>query len=121
MRHFCRSLSLTVAFLLAAAATPAHAQFAQESVVASPSTTAAGPTVDGATAGVRSAPTAESRTSLEAALRQDREPRMGRNVALMVVGGAALITGLIIGDDAGAVIAVSGAIIGLYGLYNFVK
>lgn len=120
MRFFCRSLALTVALVLAATATPAHAQFVQEPVVASEAATAAGPTLDGATAGVRSAPTIESRTSLEAALKQD-EPRMGRNVALMIVGGAALITGLIIGDDAGAVIAVSGAIIGLYGLYNFVK
>ena len=38
-----------------------------------------------------------------------------------VVGGAALLTGLIIGDDAGTVIAVSGALVGLYGLYEYLQ
>jgi hypothetical protein len=37
----------------------------------------------------------------------------------MILGGAALVTGLIIGGDAGTVIAVGGAIIGLYGLYVY--
>lgn len=48
-------------------------------------------------------------------------PRMGQSVALMIVGGAALITGLVIGDDVGTLIAVGGAGIGLYGLYNYLK
>jgi hypothetical protein len=39
----------------------------------------------------------------------------------MIVGGAALVAGLIIGDDAGALLAVSGAVVGLYGLYLFVR
>ena len=39
----------------------------------------------------------------------------------MAVGGAALLSGLIIGDDAGTVIAVSGAVIGLYGLYLYLQ
>ena len=45
--------------------------------------------------------------------------RMGRHEgrALALVGGAALIAGLLIGDDAGTVIAIGGAAIGLYGLY----
>jgi hypothetical protein len=45
----------------------------------------------------------------------------GRNVALMVVGGAALIIGAVIGGTAGVLIAVAGAAVGLYGLYNFVQ
>ena len=45
----------------------------------------------------------------------------GRNVAMMVVGGAALIIGAVIGGTAGVLIAVAGAAIGLYGLYNFVQ
>jgi hypothetical protein len=48
-----------------------------------------------------------------------RKPSGGSGVGLMILGGAALVTGLIIGDDAGTVIAVGGAIIGLYGLYVF--
>ncbi len=45
----------------------------------------------------------------------------GRNVALMVVGGAALIIGAAIGGTAGILIAVTGAAVGLYGLYNFIQ
>jgi hypothetical protein len=45
--------------------------------------------------------------------------RMGRREgrALALVGGAAVIAGLLIGDDAGTIIAIGGAGIGLYGLY----
>jgi hypothetical protein len=42
-------------------------------------------------------------------------PREGR--AFAIVGGAAVITGILIGGDAGTVIAVGGAGLGLYGLY----
>ena len=45
------------------------------------------------------------------------QARSRRGMPLMVVGGAAFIAGLIIGDDAGTAIAVGGAAIGLYGLY----
>ena len=48
-----------------------------------------------------------------------RRPSRGSGVGLMILGGAALVTGLIIGDDAGTVIAVGGAVIGLYGLYVY--
>jgi hypothetical protein len=48
-----------------------------------------------------------------------RRPSRGSGVGLMILGGAALITGLIIGDNAGTVIAVGGALIGLYGLYVY--
>jgi hypothetical protein len=45
--------------------------------------------------------------------------RMGRREgrAFAIVGGAAVIAGILIGDDAGTVIAIGGAAIGLYGLY----
>jgi hypothetical protein len=45
----------------------------------------------------------------------------GRNVALMVVGGAALVVGAVIGGAAGLLIAVAGAAVGLYGLYYFIQ
>lgn len=41
--------------------------------------------------------------------------------ALMIAGGALLITGLILGDDAGTVVAVTGAALGAYGLYLYFK
>ena len=48
-----------------------------------------------------------------------RKPARGSGVGLMILGGAALITGVIIGDKAGTIIAVGGAIVGLYGLYVY--
>ena len=45
----------------------------------------------------------------------------GENAALMVVGGAALVAGLLIGGNGGAAIAIGGAVIGLYGLFNYMK
>jgi len=40
-------------------------------------------------------------------------------VALMIVGGAALVVGAVIGDDAGTLVMLGGAAVGLYGLYLF--
>lgn len=54
-------------------------------------------------------------------LGQNGELNAGANVALMAVGGAALVAGLIIGGDAGTVVAITGGAIGLVGLYRFVK
>ncbi len=80
------------------------------------SNTAAGPTVSSSAVGIRRAPTAN-------AVAPAAEARLGagRNVALMVVGGAALIIGAVIGGTAGVLIAVAGAAVGLYGLYNFIQ
>lgn len=41
------------------------------------------------------------------------------SVALMIVGGAALVIGAVIGGDAGTLVMLGGAGIGLYGLYLF--
>ena len=40
-------------------------------------------------------------------------------VALMIVGGAALVVGAVIGDDPGTLVMLGGAAVGLYGLYLF--
>ena len=83
--------------------------------VAAP-TPSAGPTMDAARAGVTQQTSSELKTAAQA-----RRRGMGQPVALMVVGGAALLTGLIIGGDAGTVIAVGGALVGLYGLYEYLQ
>jgi hypothetical protein len=46
---------------------------------------------------------------------------LGQARAMMVVGAAALITGAIIGGDAGTIIMVGGAVIGLIGLYDYLQ
>jgi hypothetical protein len=48
-------------------------------------------------------------------------PNKNQSMALMFVGGAAFLGGLIIDDDAGTVIAIGGLIVGLYGLYNYLQ
>jgi hypothetical protein len=47
--------------------------------------------------------------------------RPGQNIFLMTAGGAAVVTGLIIGGDTGLVIATSGAVVGLIGLFRYLK
>ena len=43
--------------------------------------------------------------------------RSGRGQALAIVGGAAFLGGLLIGDDAGTAIAIGGLAMGIYGLW----
>lgn len=77
-----------------------------------------GPTLEAAAVGIRPAVSADA-----AAPTQTRARRRGVNqdVALMIVGGAAIVAGAIIGDDAGTIFMVTGAIIGLWGLYNYLQ
>jgi len=77
----------------------------------------AGPTVDAA----RVAASEPTSHELKVTTAAPRRAGYGQPVALMVVGGAALLTGLIISGDAGTVIAVGGALVGLYGLYEFLQ
>lgn len=90
---------------------------APDAVPAQVAPATAGPTMDAASVAVRQPVTKEARAPYAAA----RRAGYGQPVALMVVGGAALLTGLIIGGGAGTAIAVGGAVVGLYGLYEFLQ
>ncbi len=46
---------------------------------------------------------------------------LGQNEAMMIVGGAAILVGAIVGGDAGDVFMIGGAIVGLYGLYKYLQ
>ena len=80
-----------------------------------------------ATASVTLGPTrASARVAMHAAETRRSAPpdyqtkKSSRNaVAMMIVGGAALVIGAVIGDDAGTIVMLGGAGIGLYGLYLF--
>ena len=78
-----------------------------------------------ATAGPRRALTATAvhRTvqSDSTAMLSPRKQGVGKPVALMIVGGAALIVGLVIGGDVGTLFAIGGALIGLVGLYQYLQ
>jgi hypothetical protein len=57
---------------------------------------------------------------VESASMQGR-PTRSRSVALMIVGGAAIVLGSIIGGDAGTLFAIGGAVALLYGLYHYLQ
>ncbi len=114
-----RKIVSLIAAAALGAASPASIAVAQAPAAPQPQTqtrAAAGPTVTGNVVGIKRAPVANAKTATA-------EPRLGagRNVALMVVGGAALIIGAVIGGTAGILIAVAGAAVGLFGLYYFVQ
>lgn len=44
-----------------------------------------------------------------------------QNRTLMIFGGAAMLTGAVVGHDAGALISVGGAVVFLYGLYQYLQ
>jgi hypothetical protein len=116
-RNLKRSLIAIAAIAALAVTSPAAVAFGQKPAPAKATVSSAGPTVAASTVGIRR--TAEASKAAAPAA----EPRLGagRNVALMVVGGAALIIGAVIGGTAGVLIAVGGAAVGLYGLYYFVQ
>lgn len=76
----------------------------------------AGPTVEATATAFRVQPQAADSASL-AMQRQN----VGRPVALMVVGGAAILVGAVIGDAPGALFMIGGAVAFLYGLYQYLQ
>lgn len=120
-----RRLSLAALTALGVLALPASAQQTlsnSDPAVATsrPQAAPAGPTVERAVVGVR--PLSQSNPSLDAAeAAMQQRLGLGQARALMIVGFSAVVIGLIIGDDAGALVAIGGAAIGLYGLYHYLK
>jgi len=113
--------ALALGFASLTVARPAAAQslaLTPATTVTTPAAPAAeattGPTFDAASIAVR-----HIETPVTAA--PARHAGYGQPVALMVVGGAALVTGLIIGEGAGTAIAVGGAVVGLIGLYQYLQ
>jgi hypothetical protein len=105
--------------LAAQMATPdaAVAEITPVAAPAIPDAPAAGPTMASATLGYTSA------TEVPTEMTWDNQQRAKNSTGpvLAIVGGAALIGGLLIGDDAGTAIAVGGLIMGLIGLYLWLK
>lgn len=115
-------LTLLVAATLVVAAPAARAQ----SAVASPvplTALDAGPSVSRLAAGARPVAAAHLEASAveQEAAAMRRRARFSRPETLMILGGATFLTGAIIGKDAGTVIMVGGAAVGLYGLYLYLQ
>jgi hypothetical protein len=76
----------------------------------------AGPTMNGAAAGVKVARSPVLNPLPEAPRVESRQ-----NKAMMIVGFAGLIAGAVIGGDAGTIIMIGGAGVGLWGLYRYLE
>ncbi|MGK2934230.1 MAG: hypothetical protein ACSLFE_03170 [Gemmatimonadaceae bacterium] len=105
-----RLLALLGSVLLVSVAAPVSAQSLADRAPA-------GPTVQAARAGI-TAPSSAAPASNDA--RQLETPSR-ESAALMIVGGAALLAGLLIGGGAGTALALGGALVGLYGLWMYVR
>jgi hypothetical protein len=119
--RFVRSLvSLSAVLVLAAAPLRAQGPSAPSSETVDASTpdsvVAAGPTLGSATVGVRHVDPAA-----KAAPAAPRAGGRSHGEALMIVGGAAILTGIVVGNNAGYAISIAGAVIGLYGLYEYLQ
>ena len=78
---------------------------------------ARGPTVAAARAAVSADLHMDARVPASLDLRQ----RLTRSESLMIIGGAIFLAGAIIGDDAGTIIMIGGAAVGIYGLYLYLQ
>ncbi len=78
-----------------------------------------------ALAGPRVAPAGLTTTAFSTANAPVPQPadnaNMGPNLALMGAGAAAVVVGLLIGGDGGTAIAVGGGVVGLIGLYRYLR
>lgn len=126
-----KTITIVAAAALFAAAPAARAQSAPlvpERVpvhvfAAASAAAASGPALSSLAAGARPVAATDARASAlqeeSSALR--RRARFNEAQTLMIVGGAAFIAGALIGDDAGTIVMVGGAAVGLYGLYLYLQ
>ena len=91
----------------------ATAPVAAPSVAVAPAVSLA-PTQAAATVGVRAYSTTPAPVTAPA-------PATGRSPAMMIVGGVALLVGAVIGGDEGTIIMIGGGVLGLFGLWNYLK
>ncbi len=114
-----------LALVLAGAALPSSAR-AQQGAAADPGITTSGAATatNPALLGPQVAPVDFVRwappSPFDEAAPQDGV-RAGPNIAMMAVGGAAVVVGLVIGGDGGLVIATTGGVVGLIGLWRYLK
>ena len=110
-----RLFGSTAAILTLIAAAPLNAQ----SSSATAAEVRAGPRIDMSTAGIR-LPAASPKSDAEPLLQRRQAPR-SQAATLMIVGGAALLVGAVVGGTAGDLLMVGGAVIGLVGLYRYLQ
>jgi hypothetical protein len=58
--------------------------------------------------------------SLDAAMAATRK-NLGQARAMMIVGGVGFVAGALMGGDAGTIVMLGSAVVGLYGLYQYLQ
>jgi len=106
---------------------PLHAQDASLAAAPAPTPVASsesqpaaqatnGPTMESASVAVKNV-AAETKAAAPAAAGKYYDT----GTKFMIVGGAAILTGIVVGGDAGHAISIVGAVVGLYGLYKYLE
>jgi len=81
-----------------------------------------GPTLQSASVALQHPALALTETEAASALAaQRRNAGLGQAQAMMIVGGAAILVGAIVGDSPGQIIMIGGAVVGLVGLYKYLQ
>ena len=109
-----RSFSLLIAVIVAA---PVNARAQQLGATpATPAAPAAGPRRDLTATAVR-----QITSSANASATLAKQRNVTKPVALMIVGGAAIVLGLLMGEAIGTLFVVGGAVAVLVGLYQYLQ
>ena len=112
-----RSLVSSLALLVAATIAPSvsSAQTARSSASLVPAAMIAGPVAAPSALKTAAAPVLPSSGSALA------QARVGRAERLMLIGLAIVVVGAVVDGDAGTIVMLSGAGVGLYGLYLYLQ
>lgn len=114
------SRSIITAFCAVALSTTAEAQAIEAS-----DSTAAPATAESRTVATIMAPAVSDEVTTRPAHQQIapvvRRRAIDRSTTLMIVGGALIVTGLLVGSDAAPILYIAGAGIGGYGLYLYLQ
>ena len=126
-----RPLALVVLALAAAVASPSQLQSQQDvvpavgqesaAVATAPSTVPIAAPSAVTLAGPRIQEARFARDAAEPKMAPMRDEGLSRNVVWMIVGGATLVVGSVVGGDAGTIMMVTGGVIGLVGLMRFLQ
>jgi hypothetical protein len=96
----------------------ASVQSEDQSTAAAPATTqpSLAPFAASATVGIHA-----NTPGMRAPIAPPRRDHVSHSTALMIVGGAGLIVGALIGGTAGTIVMVAGGVCGLVGLYQYLQ
>jgi len=132
--HVTHLRSVTTAIAVLLLATPLIAQGSSSpqpardtsALVGFASTTSAAPAVAQIPSSITTPSWAKALAAADSAtrstaIRDSESGANGQNAALMIVGGAGLLAGAIVGGKAGTVVMIGGTAVGLLGLWRYLK